>query len=393
MKPLQVFLPFLGGGLGTPEAARDMARAVRAWDGEHRIWLLPGLERPVLWYETWHGNQAFLRAIPAEELNSVDVYHVGENGYAYGPPELDRFPEWCVDGLLEAWLSWVHGPTIRWQAPPKISLQVPVFLGDRVDYQPVDLGSHAGFPVPIVREGKVILQRPDRSTEPVSPEAELAEYCREILGELRRTEIDGVEVWLSDRDSNFSSYRAALRADAPLTGFFPTGVYLDALHHWVRMSSVVKQSATDVIAALRRATELSSQYVTDGFSTRAHTWFMPTLAEVRDIRTVIGRAATLGLNDARTGNQIRKSQRWRRLMTEPIPVRRAWGPIGLFWSLVLERMESLRLQVCERCGRPLAGTHRKRFCGQRDNPECFLARRAGDRRRERVVRRGGSPPP
>lgn len=388
MKPLQLFLPFLGGGLGTPEAARDMARAVRAWDGEHRIWLLPGSERPVLWSETWHGNQAFLHAIPAEQLNAVDVYHVGENGYAYGPPEFDRFsPDWRVDGLLDAWLNWVKGPTIRWQMPAKIGLDVPVFVGEGVGYEPVELDSHVGPSFPCVkgREGEVIFRRPDRSTDPISPEAELAEYYSEIFGKLRRSEVDGAEVWLSDRDPNFRSLGVALWADAPLTGYFPTGVNLDALHHWVKMYGVIQQSTKDPRRALKRALDWLSDYVGEGRSDLAHSWLMPTIAEVRDITTVIQRAETYGLSDASTWAEVARSKEWKERMTAPIPIRRAWGPIGLFWSLILERLENAQpIQFCERCGRSIGGTRRKKFCARNDDLQCFLRRRAADRQRERT---------
>lgn len=392
MRPLQVFLPFLGGGLGGSAAARDMTRAVQAWQTEHRIWLIPGLEGPVRWTESWHGNKALLCAIPAEALNAVDVFHIGENGYAYGPPEFDRFaPDWRVAGLLDAWLNWVSEPTptIRWQAPFAIGLDVPVFVDDQVAYQRVELDFRSGpsFPVTKGNEGAVAFRPPGQSTLPISPEAELEEYYRDCFGELRRSETNGVEIWLSDRDPGFRSLGVALWAEPPLSGFFPSGVNLDALHHWTKMYAVSRQSVSDVRGALRRATELSSAYITNGFSTRSHAWFMPTLAEAREVQTVIQRGATLGLNDARSWTQVTASADWHRKMTELVPIRRAWGPIGLFWAFILDRLESGNpLRACERCGRTLFGNQRKRFCDRQTRPDCFQDRRAEDRQRERQAR-------
>lgn len=392
MRPIQVFLPFLGGSLGVPAAARDAARAVQAWRTEHRIWLLPGLERPVRWTESWMGGTAFLCAIPSEELNAVDVFHIGENGYAYGPPEFDRFaPDWRVAGLLDAWLNWVNAPTptIRWQAPFPVGLDVPIFGPDQVAYQHVELDFGAGpsFRVADDRRGSISFRTPDQSALPISPEAELEEYYRRCFGELRRTISDGVETWLSNKEPNVRSLGLTLWADPPLTGFFPTGVNLDALYHWTKMHGVSCQSTSDLRGALRRATDLSAGYVTDGFSTRSHAWFMPTLAEVRDIQTVLQRGAHLGLNDARNWKQVAASADWQQKMTEIIPIRRVWGSIGLFWALTLDRLERGNpFRACERCGRTLIGYQRKRFCDRRTRPDCFLGRRADDKQRERRAR-------
>jgi hypothetical protein len=101
MQALQLWLPMWGPSLNFPEVARDAQRAFRAWQGEQTVWLLQGLQEAGRWRE----GQQWQLALPAELLDCVDVYHVGENGVVYGPNAEARFPNGRVQGLLEAWLN------------------------------------------------------------------------------------------------------------------------------------------------------------------------------------------------------------------------------------------------------------------------------------------------
>jgi hypothetical protein len=101
MHPLQVWLPTWGPSLGFPEVARDAQRAFRAWQGEQTIWLLQQLPQP----GRWQVGQWWQLAISAELLDRVEVFHIGENGYVYGPEAKTWFPQGHVDGLLDAWFN------------------------------------------------------------------------------------------------------------------------------------------------------------------------------------------------------------------------------------------------------------------------------------------------
>jgi len=58
-------------------------------------------------------------------------------------------------------------------------------------------------------------------------------------------------------------------------------------------------------------------------------------------------------------------------MTEPVEIRRAWGPTGFFWTLLIDRLESAQtVRACARCGRPIKGTKRRRFCSRGENEVC-----------------------
>ena len=75
---------------------------------------------------------------------------------------------------------------------------------------------------------------------------------------------------------------------------------------------------------------------------------------------------------------------WRKWLEESVPIRRAWGAVGLFWALLLDRLEARRpFVICERCGRIISGKAGKKFCGKADDAECFNGRRAVDQRRSR----------
>ncbi len=390
MRPLQVMLPLIGGGLGEARARRDATRACVTWDGEARLWLMPDFPQKgvVVWREDWQGRPAILRAVAAEELNRIDIYHVGENGFVDGPPVPGRFDDLTIDGVLDAWLDWPECGTIEFQEPAPLNLEVPRFSDNEVSYEgwEIDPVPLVTMPVQKTEDGPPTFRVPGQSQQPVSPESELAEAYEAALGRLTGRVVDGTTLVTSEKDPEFISRGATLRAAPPLEGLFSTGVNLDALFHWTRMSSVIRESRSDLKGALKRARNLSSDYVTEGQSDLGHCWFLPTLAEVKDVDLVIQRAETYRLTDARTWDEVAKSPEWRNTMTSPIPIRRVWGPIGFFWALVLDRLENAQPQVfCERCGMIIeAKTRRKKFCSREENEECFLARRAADRRRGRA---------
>ena len=226
---------------------------------------------------------------------------------------------------------------------------------------------------------------PESCAQTIFPEAELSEVWERLHGPIQVIDREGqAPVLVSERDPSFRQLGGSLCASEPLFGFFPGGVTLDALYQCTKMSSIAKQSASDPRGALSRATTLAAPHLSDGYSTRALTWFLPTLQEVGEVRIVIARGATHRLDDAGTWEEVGKSEAWRAKMTEPVPVLRAWGALGLFWALLLERLESGRpLRICELCGRTLEGTRRKQYCGRNENLDCYRQRRTADRRRER----------
>jgi len=389
MRTLQLWLPLFGRSLGFADAARDTRYALERWDCDHRIWILPSLKESIIrWTEKWpRGAEMRMCAVRGEALDCLDIYHIGENGVVYGIPQCERFPNWRVDGLLDAWLDWHNTDSFRWQSPPKIFVDVPEVIGEEIGYRRTEYRP----PMLPVQETGVSIPLSGTTNSGVTSDAEAAQAYRQRYGALRLVDRGELPpVIISEQDENFRAVGAVLWAPEPLELLFPVGVSLDALYHHARMLSVAHESGSNPQRALQRAYLISAPYLSTGTTTRAFTWFMPALFEVQDMQAVVGRGATLQLNDARAFGDLKVSEQWRQQMTEYMPVRRAWGPIGLLWALLIDRLEAGQpLRICGRCGKPLQGIRTKQFCGPEDRPDCYKARRKSDRQRERDRERIG----
>ncbi len=116
----------------------------------------------------------------------------------------------------------------------------------------------------------------------------------------------------------------------------------------------------------------------------ALTWFFPTTQQV-ELETAICRAEEFGLNDARSLEEF-SARHTGSAMAEPVPVVRAYGPIGFFWALVLDRLSERRAHNnCSACGRvlPARRGRRRRYCTKVENPDCFDQRQRERQRRSR----------
>lgn len=383
MDSLQVWLPFFGRSLGFADATRDMRRALEEWAFDHRIWVLPSLKKPIIrWQEKWLDASVQMCAVPGEMLECIDVHHVGENGHVYGIPQAERFPNSRVDGMLDTWLTWARSGDFHWDSPSRITIDVPEVIGKEVRYRQREFEAPS---LPVQKSG-ILLRHRTRTDGRVVTDADAAEAHRNRYGDLRRIKgKKGQPIIIGSADPHFRAVPGVLRPPELLQGLFPIGITLDAITACLEMASVMQQSTGDPHAALARAFTKAGPYISNGMSTLALTWFMPTFVELRDMKQVIQRGASLKLVDVREFGQLNQSEAWRKLMTRPVPVTRAWGPIGLFWALLIQRLKSEGLVLsCERCGKILKGTRAKRFCNESENPECFRKRRATDRRRARA---------
>jgi hypothetical protein len=131
-----------------------------------------------------------------------------------------------------------------------------------------------------------------------------------------------------------------------------------------------------------------------------HGWFRPTLKR-KGVKHVLLKAEGRQLYvpsrerrmpDEKALKEALKRKDWQDWLSERVPIRRAWGAVGLFWTLLLDHLEAQRsFAVCQRCERILIDKAGKRFCGPHDDGQCFNARRAADQRRSRRARRGQNP--
>jgi hypothetical protein len=117
MRPLQVWLPAFDAEVLTDALWRDLGRAQQQWRGETTVWLLPRLKEVVRWgtpERLWSTEVA----IPAETLNRIDVFHIGDNGYLHGSGRYPRFFSASTGNLLDSWLNLLdkseeHGIQLR----------------------------------------------------------------------------------------------------------------------------------------------------------------------------------------------------------------------------------------------------------------------------------------
>jgi hypothetical protein len=151
------------------------------------------------------------------------------------------------------------------------------------------------------------------------------------------------------------------------------------------MAAIARQSAEDPSGALIRASQIAQMYVFQGHSSGEWTWFWPTsLGEGEE--ALLFKAEDHGFKVV-SPNDLFTDPANRKLLTERIPIRRAWGPLGLFWALLLMQLEEHKpFRICARCHRIIQGQLRKKYCGPQDDPDCFNKRRKTDQRRSREQR-------
>src|SRR5262245_20557623 len=121
-RPLQVWLRSRRPDARAALALQEIRRAYREYRGEHVVRFRPGPRNVV----RKPGRDGFWElTLPAERGYPMDisVFHVGRNGYVWGPGCADRFPRSRVHGLLECWLRGDSGELMRgqdverWPAP------------------------------------------------------------------------------------------------------------------------------------------------------------------------------------------------------------------------------------------------------------------------------------
>jgi hypothetical protein len=386
-QPIQLWLPLLSDNLSSPEAQRDARRAMEAWSGELKVWLLPELKKPVRWYEGIGEIRFPVLAVPAEHTDLLRVYHIGSSGRVWGPASNSIFPD-RLDGYLDAWLNLLRleGGLSYYHAPQSITTAVPRVTKKGVRFRKSKFGLIPGptWQLDRIDRGSrvVTLKWPpdDRKLVTVSPEAESSEY----FGPLRRTDQEGLPTVVSERDPKFRSLHLICMLPKPLKQLAPYGVGMDTLFGHAQMVSIARLSKSDPMGALRKARDAAGIYVTEGQTTQELAWLLPTMKEVGVERGLQAAWFRFDLQEHRTLKEAMNSPAWREELKKPIPIRRAWGILGLFWSLLLDRLErSQPFNFCEKCGRPISSRKGRRFCGRKGNRDCYRARRAADRRKER----------
>jgi hypothetical protein len=248
----QLWLPWIESSLGFEPVRHDVEGAVRTWQGEDTIWLLPELTRVVRWVRQYApGVFSTQVAIPARHLNVIDGFHVWENGLVFGPGSKLRFPESRIDGLLQEWLNvWRDGHVSLCEPAASVTIEVPRIPGDgqeaAIAFEEMTLHLHSGSSVPAWEEGGTIqTEWPIRGMRcpSVFPDAESREAQRQHL--------------------QLPSYRCAIQWPTMLSHLFPiTCGGLDELVGQKQMVELAHMSHDNPESAFWEALQTASPYIT-----------------------------------------------------------------------------------------------------------------------------------
>jgi len=350
------------------------------------MWLLPGAERAFRWRD---GD--FFAGVPAEDLNRVDVYHIGNNGVAYGLEARKRFSSGRINDLLDQWLNCKNLPF--YIAPTRIEFEnVPHLKGHRITFSSrrIKVGPTNAFPIVDLGDAgtfTAVWPPPGRTVKTVSPDAESAEE----QGPLDSLIEKGMS-WSVSRKTGTRNLWVVVGWPEDIQSLVARGEGADLMLARQQMVSIATRSVDDLQGAAIEAARLASAHVFDGHTWQALSWFWTLYAQGGDEAVVFG-AEDLGFK-GKDATDLWRNTEFRHLMMKRIRIRRAWGAVGLFWALLLERLEDKRgFGLCQRCSRIISGRSNKAFCSRRDNPECFRQRRAGDQRSSRTNRASKKPNP
>ena len=169
-----------------------------------------------------------------------------------------------------------------------------------------------------------------------------------------------------------------------LSSVFPYGSGgLDTFKAQRDMVAVAALSRADLDGALQKAEALSRSYLSSGWSSLFNAWLLPQLLGGGEEQVLFDIAGRWNL-DFTDLEEASRSRELSEKLHQRLPINRAYGVQGLFWSLLLSELGSGKtFGRCERCQRFIRGRSNKRFCSRSDNEECRQTYDAERKRRSR----------
>jgi len=385
MRPLQLWMPLLGPSVGLSSVRRDVHAAYETWRGDHTVFLLPDLRAPTRWTQCdGPGLPPYqVLALPAEHLDRVDVYHVGDHGQVAGVAAAWRFPDGTVTGLLHAWLN-IDIRRARLHAPGRpVEFAVPRVTRGKVDFRK-DGGVVYGKAVIRIPGHDVPIEINDRRRRSITfrwPPKGL--HLHTLHPDAETVEFEASPMPSGGRKRRYARQRHAalcLAWPEPFENLLSPLAVLDPLQALGRMRTVIREVAANAAGAVQAALAQSDDYVTNGQTTVEFAKFWPAYAAARRFGEPLRPFWTfLGIEAATLGGALAAPQ-----LQAAVPIRRAWDGIGLLWALLLDELEVRPgPRFCELCRSLIRGHGNARFCTRDENPGCFRQRRKIDRQRER----------
>ncbi len=385
---VQVWAPMIELSPYDGPFSRDLDRARREWDGEDRIWLMPNLIKSVRWKSKalfWE------RAVPSEQFNVINVYHVDEGRRMY--PQLERPSEWQAGLPRGLYRLWIQAKPRAAQPVSTYRIEVPTFEGDTVGYRFHEFEVKSAATIPLVgvdHDGKVLqLGWPPsgHTPRPVSPDAEsqamygIPEYEKEV-GEAPDDTIAASQKNL--RDTGFPT---SVKWPKPFDELFFTGGGADRLWHQAQMTRLVGLAESgQEEKAIRDAAEWLNRFSELAEGPLDKAWLLPKALVDAEL-TLCEVFANYEI-EAPDLNELAKSEKLRELMSKKVPVQRVLGWVGYFWWEFYQDLQAgLSIRRCQQCGNVLIGGRPDRkYCNRQENPFCYRKRNTLAQQRSRVKR-------
>lgn len=367
MRPIQVWLPELVANQDLIYATKDRESAYRLWNGEDIVWFMPGLNEPRRWAE----DGVYHLAVPANDFDRAFVYHIADDGEPFGPHAAETFSTLDVPQLLNSWLNWWG--KICGFAPSSLSMKVPdlkraqpeyreeeILIGPRVDSADAEEDTDEAS----IFWGASAIERV-LASPPGSPKRPQRLHS------------------LSQSDEMCA--RLAYSWPEPIGALMPKLASEYELSQQLHFRDLALASDNDPEGVRDAVKKFSGTYlIEEGTTLRGALEFKPMLHRAKEEGFLMHMEGKYNIEIESLQDLDRPD--FRRLYAERIPIRVAWGPLGLFWALLLDRLENYTAtRECRGCGVIFAIARRNQlYCGDAD---CSKARARRRQRKTRTTKR------
>ena len=372
----QLWLPYFPMSPFNGANARDLQRAKKEWNNEQRIYLSPDYEN--VSRLKFRNEKGFLvmrgMTIPSETTNIIEVINVDNEGNHF-PPSSPGIPEeWKGKVPENLVLRWLNSKPPKLFTMKEITLLFPEINSSLTENSKIELIEKKFVPGTFIvptfgideeLHSALFKWPPENSSLPitVSPGSEIKEYGKS--GDRIENNVPLLLAW---DEQQFNE-------------MFILSTTLDHFYYLSIMKEILKKKNKKEIFSWR------DKFVSKIKCTLELAWLYPKYAKdmfsdhysndtVFDIETKFGIHVDK-IEDIFNHDEYDKKFR---VQTE-IPCIFSW--IGYCWWELGELIKEKTIKTCERCGNIIVGKEDKRFCSKEENPACFNARRAEDRKRER----------
>ncbi|WP_432693986.1 hypothetical protein ACRBU7_14390 [Priestia aryabhattai] len=381
MKPIQLWLPYLQiHSWFDPAFKRDIERAMKLWQGEERIWLLPGCKEKICWIRKQ--TDIIECAIPSETFNLITVVHVSKEGYMYPPGGTCIPTEWKGElpaNLLEQWLNADYPFFIK--AKDEYKTPIPLIKNGKVIYTelPLPLSPGSAIPISAIDEetGKVSVRWPPENSglvDTISPESESRELLGNYMWKHNSTEDSPLFKPVENAEGRKAIHSALLWPE-PFRQTFPFGGGWDLLTQKMIMMNYVRNLDKKRVHIENDVSVQASKYSFEGWTVLEKQVIMPTWI-VKGQEELLFKVE--GQYDIEVNNvkELMEHETYKQTFNSKVPITRIFGWEGYLWWELNNRIKdnNSSLKVCEQCGNIISGNKNRRFCRKMDNPECVKQR-------------------